>query len=65
MTATFLIWYGTQRFSTDFLRAYDERVAGLTGAQFLCLGLIAAGVVLAIRLRGGKESVVPAVADPA
>jgi phosphatidylglycerol:prolipoprotein diacylglycerol transferase len=51
MTATFLLWYGVQRFLTDFLRAYDERVAGLTGAQFICLGMIAAGIVLAWRVR--------------
>ena len=51
MTATFLLWYGVQRFCTDFLRAYDERVAGLTGAQYLCLGMIAAGLVLAWRFR--------------
>ena len=51
MTATFLLWYGIQRFLTDFLRAYDERVAGLTGAQFICLGMIAAGIVLAWRVR--------------
>jgi phosphatidylglycerol:prolipoprotein diacylglycerol transferase len=51
MTATFLIWYGVQRFSTDFLRAYDERVFGLTGAQYLCIGMVAAGLVLVWRLR--------------
>ena len=51
MTATFLLWYGVQRFSTDFLRAYDERVFGLTGAQYLCIGMVAAGLVLAVRLR--------------
>lgn len=51
MTATFLLWYGVQRFLTDFLRAYDERVAGLTGAQFICLGMIAAGIFLAWRVR--------------
>ncbi len=31
LTVTFLLWYGVQRFLTDFLRAYDETVAGLTG----------------------------------
>lgn len=57
MTATFLLWYGTQRFLTDFLRAYDERVGGLTGAQYLCLGMIAAGVLLAVRLRRGSTAI--------
>ena len=51
MTATFLVWYGTQRFLTDFLRAYDERVGGFTGAQYLCLAMIIAGLVLAARIR--------------
>jgi phosphatidylglycerol:prolipoprotein diacylglycerol transferase len=53
MTATFLLWYGIQRFLTDFLRAYDERVAGLTGAQYICIGMIVAGIVLAWRVRRG------------
>jgi phosphatidylglycerol:prolipoprotein diacylglycerol transferase len=51
LTATFLLWYGTQRFLTDFLRAYDRTVAGLTGAQYLCIGMVAAGAVMAWRLR--------------
>lgn len=51
LTATFLLWYGTQRFLTDFFRAYDRTVAGLTGAQFLSLGMVAGGLVLALRLR--------------
>ena len=48
---TFLLWYGTQRFFTDFLRAYDETVAGLTGAQYLSIGMVIGGLVLAARLR--------------
>ena len=51
LTATFLLWYGTQRFFTDFLRAYDETVAGLTGAQYLSIGMVAGGLILAARLR--------------
>lgn len=51
LTATFLLWYGVQRFATDFLRAYDRTVLGLTGAQYLCLGMVVAGLVLARRLR--------------
>jgi prolipoprotein diacylglyceryltransferase len=58
LTATFLLWYGTQRFLTDFLRAYDRTVAGLTGAQFVCLGMVAAGTAMAWRLhrRGPVEA---------
>jgi phosphatidylglycerol:prolipoprotein diacylglycerol transferase len=51
MTATFLLWYGTQRFLTDFLRAYDKRALGLTGAQYICLGMLVAGIVLLYRIR--------------
>ena len=51
LTVAFLLWYGTQRFLTDFLRAYDRTVGGLTGAQYLCLGMVIAGIALAIRLR--------------
>jgi phosphatidylglycerol---prolipoprotein diacylglyceryl transferase len=50
-TATFLLWYGTQRFSTDFLRAYDRTVFGLTGAQYVCIGLVVAGAIVAVRIR--------------
>jgi phosphatidylglycerol:prolipoprotein diacylglycerol transferase len=60
LTATFLLWYGTQRFLTDFLRAYDRTVAGLTGAQFLCLGMLAAGAVMVWRLRGRRPVAAPA-----
>ncbi|GBC86338.1 Prolipoprotein diacylglyceryl transferase [bacterium HR12] len=51
ITVTFLLWYGVQRFATDFLRSYDRTVLGLTGAQYLCLGMVVAGVFLAARLR--------------
>ncbi len=56
LTATFLLWYGVQRFSTDFLRAYDRRVLGLTGAQYLCICMFVAGAVIAVRLRGAPRS---------
>jgi phosphatidylglycerol:prolipoprotein diacylglycerol transferase len=40
----FCVWYGFARFGTDFLRAYDDRVLGLTAAQWLCLTLIPVGI---------------------
>jgi prolipoprotein diacylglyceryltransferase len=46
MTVAFLAWYGVQRFSTDFLRAYDREVLGLTGAQFVCIGLVVASIAM-------------------
>ncbi len=56
MTVLFLAWYGVQRFSTDFLRAYDRTVLGLTGAQYVCIGLAVAGVALAARLSSRTRS---------
>lgn len=53
ITATFFLWYGVQRFLTDFLRAYDQTVLGLTGAQYMCIGLVAVGVGLVVNLRRG------------
>ncbi len=68
MTATFLLWYGVQRFSTDFLRAYDRRVFGLTGAQYVCIGLFVAGAVFGAWLRRRPDRVdeaAPAITGPA
>lgn len=42
LTAVFCCVYGTCRFLTDFLRVNDERLVGLTGAQFLMLVVVAA-----------------------
>jgi phosphatidylglycerol:prolipoprotein diacylglycerol transferase len=38
--AVFCGWYGLARFASDSLRVNDERVLGLTGAQYLCLLLL-------------------------
>jgi phosphatidylglycerol:prolipoprotein diacylglycerol transferase len=53
----FLLWYGVARFATDFLRVYDDTVAGLTGAQLMCLVLVPVGlwVVLRVRPRLARE----------
>lgn len=42
MIATFCAYYAVARFASDSLRVNDERVLGLTGAQYLCLLLAAA-----------------------
>lgn len=47
----FCLWYGVARFSTDFLRAYDDTVLGLTGAQWMSLALIPTGLVILTRVR--------------
>jgi phosphatidylglycerol---prolipoprotein diacylglyceryl transferase len=46
MTATFAIAYGVLRFLTDFLRAYDQTLWGLTGAQYGSIVLVGVGVWL-------------------
>jgi phosphatidylglycerol---prolipoprotein diacylglyceryl transferase len=40
----FLLYYGIARFLSDALRVNDERVAGLTGAQWMCIVAIPAGL---------------------
>jgi len=44
MSAVFLISYGVLRFLTDIVRTHDERVLGLTGAQYMCLVLVPFGL---------------------
>lgn len=48
-----MVWfmgaYGSLRFLTDSVRTYDQRVWGLTGAQFVCIGLVAGSVWLGRR----------------
>ncbi len=68
---TFCLWYGLARFGTDFLRAYDERVLGLTAAQWLCLVLIPVGVLILVtgpkrrtRLAQDLDEEHPIVLDP-
>jgi phosphatidylglycerol:prolipoprotein diacylglycerol transferase len=55
----FCLWYGIARFGTDTLRAYDRRVAHLTGAQWMCLALTLAGVMILGRSR--RRPVAPEV----
>ena len=47
----FCVWYGIQRFSTDLLRGYDETKLGLTGAQWMCVALVPAGLYILLRVR--------------
>jgi phosphatidylglycerol---prolipoprotein diacylglyceryl transferase len=44
MSATFILSYAVLRFLTDMLRINDERVLGLTGAQYMCIALIPFGL---------------------
>lgn len=49
--AVFCGWYGVARFASDSLRVNDERVLGLTGAQYLCLALIPTSAWIWFRVR--------------
>ncbi|MGE3619767.1 MAG: prolipoprotein diacylglyceryl transferase [Acidimicrobiia bacterium] len=48
----FCAWYGVARFGSDALRVNDERVLGLTGAQWMCLALLPTAAWVLLRVRG-------------
>lgn len=52
----FCVWYGAGRFATDVVRSNDERVLGLTGAQFMALALIPAGLWILAKVRHTAEA---------
>jgi hypothetical protein len=47
----FCLWYGVFRFASDSLRVNDERILGLTGAQYLCLVLLPTAAWILRRVR--------------
>jgi phosphatidylglycerol---prolipoprotein diacylglyceryl transferase len=47
----FLVYYGVARFLSDTLRVNDERVLGLTGAQWMCLVMIPFGIWVLWKVR--------------
>lgn len=47
----FLLTYAVQRFTYDTMRVNDERVAGMTGAQWMCLALVPIGIYLLVKTR--------------
>lgn len=49
--AIFCGWYGVMRFASDSLRVNDERVLGLTGAQYLCIALVPTSAWIWFRVR--------------
>jgi phosphatidylglycerol:prolipoprotein diacylglycerol transferase len=69
MTGTFAVLYGVGRFLTDFVRINDERLFGLTGAQYMTIVLTAFGIgVIAMSLRRHRtenSQASPVVASPA
>jgi len=51
LIGVFCAFYGVARFWSDSLRVNDERVAGLTGAQWMCVGLVLASAWILARVR--------------
>jgi phosphatidylglycerol:prolipoprotein diacylglycerol transferase len=47
----FILYYGIARFLSDALRVNDERIAGLTGAQWLCIVMVPAGLWILWQVR--------------
>jgi phosphatidylglycerol---prolipoprotein diacylglyceryl transferase len=51
LVGVFVLYYGVLRFLSDSVRVNDEQVAGLTGAQWMCLAMIPAGVWILWKVR--------------
>ncbi len=51
IVGVFVLYYGITRWLSDSLRVNDERVAGMTGAQWMCLALIPAGIWILWKVR--------------
>ena len=68
LSLIFVVWYGTMRVITDFLRV-DRRYLGLTGSQLLALASVLIGLFLLARHRGAPPRFATAAAstspDPA
>jgi phosphatidylglycerol---prolipoprotein diacylglyceryl transferase len=47
----FLVYYGVMRWLSDTLRVNDERVLGMTGAQWMCLVMIPFGIWVLWKVR--------------
>jgi phosphatidylglycerol:prolipoprotein diacylglycerol transferase len=51
LVGLFILYYGVLRFLSDTLRVNDERVAGMTGAQWMSLVMVPAGAVILWKVR--------------
>jgi phosphatidylglycerol:prolipoprotein diacylglycerol transferase len=58
LVAVFMLWAGISRFYTDSLRVNDERVAGLTGAQWMSLVMVPYGIYVLVRVRPALRKLV-------
>ena len=51
LIGVFCLYYGLARGASDFLRVNDETKLGLTGAQWMCVLLIPAGLLILTKVR--------------
>ena len=51
LVGVFVLVYGVCRLISDSFRVNDERIAGMTGAQWLCLVMVAAGAWILVKVR--------------
>jgi len=59
----FCLLYGPLRLGTDFLRINDETVLGLTGAQYLMIGISLASIWILLQVRPATATLRAAEAD--
>lgn len=59
----FILAYGVCRFLSDSLRVNDERVAGMTGAQWMSLAMIPAGAFILLKVRPRLAALAAAKAE--
>jgi phosphatidylglycerol:prolipoprotein diacylglycerol transferase len=65
LVGLFVLVYGVCRFLSDALRVNDERVAGLTGAQWMSVIMVPAGIFILWKVRPRLALLADAPAEPA
>lgn len=60
----FTVWYALARFFTDTVRVNDNKVLGLTGAQWMCLVLVGFGLWVLLKKRQQVEAAGVASGEP-
>jgi phosphatidylglycerol:prolipoprotein diacylglycerol transferase len=65
IVGVFVLYYGIARWLSDSLRVNDERVAGMTGAQWMCLVMIPAGIWILWKVRPRLRALEVAEAEAA
>ena len=62
LVGVFVLYYGVMRFLSDSLRVNDERVLSMTGAQWMCLVMVPAGIWILWKVRPGLAALAAAEA---